>query len=100
MSRPPGTPRTHGPRACWCHGSGSRRRRQTRTTGIVTLPGAFVGVAFAGSPPLEAAGFQLLVPAGILAAGAICVAALGWLLGAPTRLPDAGAPARLPGQER
>ncbi|MFD6443872.1 ABC transporter permease [Promicromonospora sp. NPDC060204] len=66
---------------------------QTRTTGIVTLPGAFVGAVFAGSPPLEAAGFQLIVLASILAAGAICVAALGWLLGAPTQLPDGGADA-------
>ncbi|MFE7506182.1 ABC transporter permease [Promicromonospora sp. NPDC057488] len=61
---------------------------QTRTTGVVTLPGAFVGAVFAGSPPLEAAGFQLLVLASILAAGGICVAALGWLLGAPTQLPQ------------
>jgi putative ABC transport system permease protein len=64
---------------------------QTRTTGIVTLPGAFVGAVFAGSPPLEAAGFQLLVLGSILAAGAICVAALGWMLGAPVQLPESGA---------
>lgn len=65
---------------------------QTRTTGVVTLPGAFVGAVFAGAPPLEAAGFQLLVLAGILAAGGICVAALGWLLGAPTQLPAGDTP--------
>lgn len=65
---------------------------QTRTTGIVSLPGAFVGAVFAGSPPLEAAGFQLLVLACILAAGAICVAALGAMLGAPAQLPEGNVP--------
>ena len=61
---------------------------QTRTTGIVTLPGAFVGAIFAGSSPLEAAGFQVVVLASILAAGGICVALLGRLLGAPAQLPE------------
>ena len=44
---------------------------QTRTTGIVVLPGAFVGAVFAGASPLEAGRFQLIVLASILAAGAI-----------------------------
>ena len=44
---------------------------QTRTTGIVVLPGAFVGAVFGGASPLEAGRFQLLVLAGILAAGVI-----------------------------
>ncbi|KRA26122.1 hypothetical protein ASD65_14815 [Microbacterium sp. Root61] len=44
---------------------------QTRTTGIVVLPGAFVGAVFAGASPLEAGQFQLVVLAGILAAGVL-----------------------------
>jgi putative ABC transport system permease protein len=38
---------------------------QTRSTGLVTLPGAFVGALFAGAPPAEAARFQLVVLASI-----------------------------------
>ncbi|MES2169972.1 MAG: ABC transporter permease [Actinomycetota bacterium] len=60
---------------------------QTRTTGIVTLPGAFVGAVFAGASPIVAAEFQLLVLAGILAAGAITVALFTLAFGAPQVLP-------------
>ena len=38
---------------------------QTRSTGLVTLPGAFVGALFGGASPIEAAQFQLVVLAGI-----------------------------------
>lgn len=38
---------------------------QTRSTGLVTLPGAFVGALFGGSGPVQAAEFQLVVLAGI-----------------------------------
>jgi len=38
---------------------------QARTTGLVTLPGAFVGALFGGASPIEAAQFQLVVLAGI-----------------------------------
>lgn len=38
---------------------------QTRATGLVTLPGAFVGALFGGASPAEAALFQLTVLAGI-----------------------------------
>ena len=38
---------------------------QTKSTGLVTLPGAFVGALFGGASPLEAAQFQLVVLAGI-----------------------------------
>lgn len=38
---------------------------QTRSTGMVTLPGAFVGAVFAGASPRVAAQFQLVVLAGI-----------------------------------
>lgn len=44
---------------------------QTRTTGLVTLPGAFVGAIFGGLSPLEAGRFQVLVLAAILAAGSV-----------------------------
>ena len=38
---------------------------QTRSTGLVTLPGAFVGAIMGGASPLDAAKFQLVVLAGI-----------------------------------
>jgi putative ABC transport system permease protein len=60
---------------------------QTRTTGIVTLPGAFVGAIFAGASPLVAAVFQVLVLASILVTGAIAVALLSWKFGAPRVIP-------------
>ncbi|MCR1160278.1 ABC transporter permease [Paenarthrobacter sp. UW852] len=44
---------------------------QTKTTGLVTLPGAFVGAIFGGVSPLEAGRFQIVVLAGIMATGAI-----------------------------
>ncbi len=44
---------------------------QTKTTGLVTLPGAFVGALFGGASPVEAGRFQLIVLAGILFAGSI-----------------------------
>ncbi|HEY8699345.1 MAG TPA: ABC transporter permease [Arthrobacter sp.] len=44
---------------------------QTKTTGLVTLPGAFVGAIFGGVSPLEAGRFQILVLASIMAAGSI-----------------------------
>lgn len=38
---------------------------QTKSTGLVTLPGAFVGALFGGASPIEAAQFQLVVLAGL-----------------------------------
>ncbi len=38
---------------------------QTKSTGLVTLPGAFVGALFGGAGPVQAAQFQLVVLAGI-----------------------------------
>ena len=49
---------------------------QTRTTGIVVLPGAFVGAIFAGASPLEAGRFQVIVLASILAAGVVTASTL------------------------
>lgn len=45
---------------------------QTKTTGLVVLPGAFVGAIFGGLSPLEAGRFQIIVLAAIMAAGAVC----------------------------
>lgn len=39
---------------------------QTRTVGLVTLPGAFVGTLLGGASPMEAAALQLVVLVGIL----------------------------------
>ncbi len=44
---------------------------QTKTTGLVTLPGAFVGAIFGGVSPLEAGRFQIVVLASVMAAGSI-----------------------------
>jgi putative ABC transport system permease protein len=49
---------------------------QTRTTGLVVLPGAFIGAVFAGASPIEAGRFQLIVLAAILAAGSIVAVTL------------------------
>jgi uncharacterized protein (TIGR00245 family) len=46
---------------------------QTRTVGLVTLPGAFVGVLLGGGTPLEAGAAQLLVLIGLLATETIAV---------------------------
>lgn len=46
---------------------------QTRTVGLVTLPGAFVGTLLGGATPLEAAALQLVVLAGILLSQSIAV---------------------------
>jgi putative ABC transport system permease protein len=45
---------------------------QTRSTGLVTLPGAFVGALFGGAGPVEAATFQLVVLAAIALAMLVC----------------------------
>lgn len=59
---------------------------QARTTGLVTLPGAFVGALFGGATAWEAARFQLLVLAAILCAGAVTSLILTRAMGAPTTL--------------
>jgi putative ABC transport system permease protein len=60
---------------------------QTRTTGLVTLPGAFIGALLGGASPLEAARFQLVVLAALLAAQAVVAVLVTYLLGAPSPLP-------------
>jgi putative ABC transport system permease protein len=46
---------------------------QTRTVGLVTLPGAYVGVLLGGASPADAGAAQLLVLIGVLAVQAIAV---------------------------
>ena len=49
---------------------------QTRTVGLVTLPGAFIGVLLGGGTALQAGAAQVLVLIGLLAAQAITTASL------------------------
>jgi putative ABC transport system permease protein len=49
---------------------------QTRTVGLVTLPGAFVGVLLGGGSAVQAGATQLLVLIGLMAAQAITAAVL------------------------
>jgi putative ABC transport system permease protein len=60
---------------------------QTKTTGIVVLPGAFVGAIFAGASPLEAGRFQIVVLASVIAAGVITATTLIRLVGEVDRKP-------------
>jgi putative ABC transport system permease protein len=61
---------------------------QTKTTGLVTLPGAFVGAIFGGASPLEAGRFQVVVLASIMAAGSVTAVALIRSLGAVKVRPE------------
>ncbi|MFI1399334.1 ABC transporter permease [Streptomyces sp. NPDC020681] len=47
---------------------------QTRTVGLVTLPGAFVGMLLGGASPVEAGAVQLFVLVGLMAVQAVAVA--------------------------
>jgi putative ABC transport system permease protein len=53
---------------------------QTRTVGLVTLPGAFIGVLLGGGTAVEAGAAQLLVLIGLLAAQALSAAAMHQLI--------------------
>ena len=53
---------------------------QTRTVGLVTLPGAFVGVLIGSGDPVQAGAAQLLVLIGLLAAEALAVVVTGELV--------------------
>lgn len=44
---------------------------QTKNTGLVTLPGAFVGALFGGASPIRAAEFQIVVLAALVLAGTV-----------------------------
>lgn len=54
---------------------------QTKSTGLVTLPGAFVGALFGGASPVVAAQFQLVVLAGIGLAASITAVVVVRVLG-------------------
>lgn len=58
---------------------------QTKTTGLVTLPGAFVGAIFGGVSPLDAGRFQIVVLAAVMAAGTISAVMVTQWLG-PVRI--------------
>ena len=60
---------------------------QTRTVGLVTLPGAFVGALLGGASPVAAARFQLVVLVGLLCAQVITATIVVTVQGAPRRLP-------------
>ena len=61
---------------------------QTRTVGLVTLPGAFVGVLLGGGSPVEAAAAQLVVLVGLVAGETLTVVAATRLVAAGRLLPD------------
>ena len=53
---------------------------QTRTVGLVTLPGSFVGAIFGGASPADAGRFQIVVLTAVITAGAItAVLLIQWL---------------------
>ena len=59
---------------------------QTKTTGLVTLPGSFVGAIFGGVSPLQAGRFQIVVLAAVMAAGSLTAVLLAhWLQPIRTR---------------
>ncbi len=60
---------------------------QISTTGVVTLPGAFIGVMLGGGTPVQAATTQALVLFGIMAAQTITVAVAERLIEARRLLP-------------
>lgn len=64
---------------------------QTRTVGLVTLPGAFVGMLLAGASPLQAGTVQLLVLVALLAVQALAVVTVVELVSAG-RLPVGSGP--------
>ena len=64
---------------------------QTRTVGLVTLPGAFIGALLGGASAVGAARFQIVVLVGLLCAQVITVSLLTYLLGAPSTLPEPAA---------
>lgn len=67
---------------------------QTRTVGLVTLPGAFVGMLLGGATPLEAAAVQLLVLAALLLVQAVAVVVTLELIARGVLPPSADPPSR------
>lgn len=63
---------------------------QTRTVGLVTLPGAFVGMLLGGASPVQAGAVQLFVLIGLLAVESVAIVVVLELVG--RGLVTAGAP--------
>lgn len=61
---------------------------QTRTVGLVTLPGAFVGVLLGGGSPAQAAATQVLVLVGLLATETLVVVGTQRLISAGRIMPS------------
>lgn len=57
---------------------------QAKTTGIVVLPGAFIGAVFGGLSPIAAGLFQITVLAGLIASGSVTMLLL--VLGSTRRV--------------
>lgn len=60
---------------------------QTKTVGLVTLPGAFIGVLLGGGSPLQAGAAQILVLLGIMACQSMVVLVSTRLMRAAVLLP-------------
>lgn len=60
---------------------------QTRTVGLVTLPGAFIGVLLGGGSPLQAGAAQVLVLIGVMAGQALTVTTAASLMERALLLP-------------
>jgi len=69
---------------------------QTRTVGLVTLPGAFIGVLLGGGSPIQAGAAQVLVLVAIMAGQAVTVVTMTWLVRAGRIMPDDLRPALHP----
>jgi putative ABC transport system permease protein len=61
---------------------------QVATAGVVTLPGAFIGVLLGGGTPAQAAAAQVLVLVGIMAAQTTTAVVAERLIGKALLLPD------------
>jgi putative ABC transport system permease protein len=64
---------------------------QAKSTGLVTLPGAFVGALFGGASPADAAKFQLVVLAGIALAMTVTAIVVTTIAGRSPYVVDAHA---------
>lgn len=61
---------------------------QTKNVGLVTLPGAFVGMLLGGATPVEAAVVQFVVLAVLIGAGVGAAVTVGWLIRRLVETPD------------
>jgi len=67
---------------------------QSKSTGLVTLPGAFVGALFGGASPADAAKFQLVVLAGIALAMTVTAIVVTTIAGRSPYVVDTYTPER------